>query len=314
MAGEQWRSSLINGKVAHAYLFAGPVRSRHREEAEAFLQALLCEKQEGQACQVCLACRKAANGSHENVIRLTPDGQSIKIEQIRDIHQQLSREKDGRVICLVEEAEKMTVQAANSLLKLLEEPPPFVVFILVANHLEQILPTIRSRCQTVLFPGLSDEEICRRLVAEGLPPALVKPAAAVSKDLEEARQFCQSEWFAELKRVMIKCHEEVLEAATKTLLILQRQFFQSDVLKTNTPLLIDIWILWCRDLLSMHYNRPERIHFVGEQAQLAAHLNKWPVVRLLRMMELLLDAKLKLSRHVPQQLALEQALLSIKEG
>jgi len=150
--------------IAHAYLFYGDRGVGKKTAAKCFAHQILCQSRTG--CGSCPECLKLSRGNHPGLRILEPEDGTIKIEQIRSVHQQVQYAQEHYLIWIINEAHRMTPQAANSFLKLLEEPPARIVFILVTDHVEQILPTIRSRCQAIGFTRLSDTAVIEALKAK----------------------------------------------------------------------------------------------------------------------------------------------------
>jgi len=144
--------------VPHAYLFSGPVGAPLVDTALALAAALNCQVSKGEACGDCDACAKIVGGIHPDVVTLVREGAAniVPIESVRN--QVIARiglpphEADVRMF-IVEEATAMAPPAANALLKTLEEPPARTLFVLCTTAPEQLLPTIRSRCQRMRFAG-----------------------------------------------------------------------------------------------------------------------------------------------------------------
>jgi DNA polymerase III subunit delta' len=152
----QLRLAIERGRVPHAYLFAGPPGAPMYDAALALAMALSCQTARGEGCTTCDACAKIASGIHPDVVTLAREGaaQIVPIESVRN--QVISRmglsPHEGEVrVFIVEEATSMAPPAANALLKTLEEPPARTLFVLCTTAPEQLLPTIRSRCQRVRF-------------------------------------------------------------------------------------------------------------------------------------------------------------------
>ena len=149
----QLRKAMAAGRVPHAYLFSGPAGAGLVEAAIALACTLNCANG---GCGECESCRKIVAGIHPDVVTLVREGAAniVPIESVR--HQVIARialpphEADVRVF-IVEEATAMAPPAANALLKTLEEPPARTLFVLCTTAPEQLLPTIRSRCQRVRF-------------------------------------------------------------------------------------------------------------------------------------------------------------------
>jgi len=150
--------AIARDRVPHAYLFSGPAGAPMMDTAMALACALDCEVARGEGCGECEQCSKIIAGIHPDVVTLVREGaaQIVPIESVRN--QVIARiglpphEAAVRVF-VVEEATALAPPAANALLKTLEEPPPRTLFVLCTTAPEQLLPTIRSRCQRVRFGG-----------------------------------------------------------------------------------------------------------------------------------------------------------------
>jgi DNA polymerase-3 subunit delta' len=186
------------GRVHHAYLFTGMEGIGKRLVALNMAKALNCVDQTGEACDHCRSCQLMEKGMHPDLILINPTGESIKIEQIRELQRSIAfkpYEARWRVI-LVDRAEQLTREAANALLKTLEEPPPRTMIILSAITTETLPPTVLSRCQRIRFNPLSQEEakkvLIDRLSAEEIsilaPLAGGSPGRALQMNREEVTQ------------------------------------------------------------------------------------------------------------------------------
>lgn len=169
--------------VPHALLFSGPAGIGKRQVARIFAQTLLCDRQESHPCQVCQSCKVYLAGNHPDFAEIVPDGAAMKIDQIRILQKAASftpQFDQGRVF-IIDEAEKMTPQAQNSLLKILEEPPPRCVFILIVSSRQRVLETIFSRCQEVRFDLVSIAEVTTALLQANWPSDKAEIAAKISQ-------------------------------------------------------------------------------------------------------------------------------------
>ncbi|MES2857033.1 MAG: AAA family ATPase [Bdellovibrionota bacterium] len=149
-----------NDRLAATLIFSGPSGIGKRVAALALAQALVCEKQETTGCGVCGACLRIEKESSESLLEIKPDGAQIKIDQAREVLQFLMLRGLGRArVIIIDQAHLLGPQAANALLKSLEEPPAGTHFILITGMAASVLPTIRSRSQMVRFKPLSDSEL-----------------------------------------------------------------------------------------------------------------------------------------------------------
>ena len=146
-----------SGRLAHGYLFAGPDGVGKTTAALSLAAVLLCRAPVGiEPCDSCPGCRKFLSGNHPDLLRIQPDGAAIKIDQIRELKKALTFapfESHLRVV-LIEEVQTMRREAGNSLLKVLEEPPPDNLLVLIGSTAGAMLDTIISRCQVIPFTPL----------------------------------------------------------------------------------------------------------------------------------------------------------------
>ncbi|MBI4126689.1 MAG: DNA polymerase III subunit delta' [Deltaproteobacteria bacterium] len=155
----QLQQTLAGGKMSHASLLSGLRGIGKHRVATVMAMALTC--QTTTPCGTCASCRKIEKRQHPDVFFLAPDGDWVKIEQIRTLTAQLqlhSLEGKAKVV-IMDDVDRMTESAANALLKTLEEPPPSTYFFLVTPHPHRLVATIRSRCQGITFSPLAEKEI-----------------------------------------------------------------------------------------------------------------------------------------------------------
>lgn len=181
------RTFLAKGNTPQSLLFEGESGLGKRKAAEIFAWAVLCQSDVPgriEACGSCLACQKMRGQNHPDFTVLAPDGNAIKIDQIRKMQEGLFfKPVDGRKkIVIVDPADKMNAAAANALLKTLEEPPPYVMLILISGRSGMLLSTLRSRCQKLSFHPLSFSKVVTVLVAEkGLSDSDAQFVAAMAQ-------------------------------------------------------------------------------------------------------------------------------------
>ncbi len=152
---------LASGRLAHAYLFRGPEGVGKQLLARGLTAAVNCAAAQGlAACGHCSSCRKFATGAHPDFLLVSPEKGAIKISQVRELIKKLSFApyEAGMRVVLIEDIHTMRREAANSLLKTLEEPPEDNILILTADSSQSILPTISSRCQVIPFYALTPQD------------------------------------------------------------------------------------------------------------------------------------------------------------
>jgi DNA polymerase-3 subunit delta' len=162
------RRAVAEDRVGHGLIFAGPAGVGKHNFALALAEALNCERpQEGDACGNCIQCRRIQAREHADVRTISPDGQFVKIGQMREMSSEAQfRPYEGRRrVFIIDEAHRLREEAANSILKTLEEPPPTSLHILVTSKPYMLLETIRSRCQMLNFAPLTTRELESHLAA-----------------------------------------------------------------------------------------------------------------------------------------------------
>lgn len=155
--------ALVGDKLNHAILLTGPSGSGKKSWGKALSQSILCSNLNGsEPCMHCSSCRSFLNGNHPDYFIVEPDGRRIKIDQIRSIRESFYLH-GSRKVCLIDYAEMMTAEASSSLLKILEDPPAEMYFILLAEQPRLLFDTILSRCQRFRLKPLSRAEIIELL-------------------------------------------------------------------------------------------------------------------------------------------------------
>ena len=160
------KNALATGKIAHAYLFAGPRGTGKTTMAKLFAKALNCEEGIGHQCNTCKNCVSIMEGNHPDVLELDAASNN-GVDEIREL---IDKVKYGTIlgrykVYIIDEVHMLSASAFNALLKTLEEPPEHVIFILATTEPHKILPTILSRCQRYDFNKVSEYDIKERLKA-----------------------------------------------------------------------------------------------------------------------------------------------------
>jgi DNA polymerase-3 subunit delta' len=189
------RNAVERGTINHAYLFTGPQAVGKFTVALAFAASILCP--EG-GCAECNVCRRVLAGTHPDVTVVRPAGKNIPVDTIRGIRMDAFKRPSeaSHKVYIFKEADRMWEEGASTLLKVLEEPPGDVVFILVTANPGAVLPTIRSRCQEVRFANVPIEELKDYLVTgRGASPERAELIARLTGGvLGRALDWCDQPW------------------------------------------------------------------------------------------------------------------------
>lgn len=315
---EHLQNAIHMGKVSHAYIINGERSSGKEFIAQVFAMALQCEKQEGEPCQECHACKQALSQNQPDIIRITHEKpNSIGVEDIRsqiNADVAIKPYSSPYKIYILNEAEKMTVQAQNALLKTLEEPPAYAVILLLTTNMEALLPTIRSRCVTLNMKPVADELVKKFLMEEmQLPDYKAQVCVAFARgNLGKAKLLAGSEEFENIREEAINLlkYMDEMEISEIVLAIKKITDYKIDVSDY-----LDILSIWFRDVLLFkatndmnHLIFKEEIQYIRKVANKSTYEG---IETIINSME---KAKGRLSANVNFELTMELLLLTIKEN
>ena len=159
---EYLKTSIIDGEVSHAYIFDGPKGAGKFDLAYLFAQSILCKDFNGEPCNLCTNCIKVNTNNYPDIhIVLPQKGKTIKVGDVEAVIESIGQKsyEGGKKIYIFKNSEMIGTEAANKLLKTLEEPLGDTVIILLTENIDLLLPTIVSRCQILKFTSLKDEII-----------------------------------------------------------------------------------------------------------------------------------------------------------
>ena len=159
------QNALRENTLAQAYLFTGVSGIGKMAVARALAKILHCKNASDDFCDCCIPCKQITGDTHPDILIIEPEGTTIKISQIRQLQEQLAFTvyEGNKKVVILDKADRMTIQAANCLLKTLEEPPPHTILILLTSIPYRVPSTIRSRCQRIMFSLLPEKLIVKLL-------------------------------------------------------------------------------------------------------------------------------------------------------
>lgn len=154
------KKAIINNKVSHSYLMLGNSGIGKKMLSTEFAKAILCVNQ-NKICNSCKSCIEFVSNNNPDFLCIEPDGNSIKIEQIRELQKRIQEKPiiSDKKVYIIDNADSMTKEAQNCLLKTLEEPPEFATIILIGSNENAFLTTIKSRCMIIHFKPIEDAYI-----------------------------------------------------------------------------------------------------------------------------------------------------------
>jgi DNA polymerase III subunit delta' len=315
---EMLQRAIQRDKVVNSYLFVGNEGIGKKWAALQFAKAINCLEEgdpKGDACDRCPACKKIDHHLHPDVSIIEPEGQTIKVDQVRQIQKELMyRPYEGkRRIFILTAADRMAPNMSNILLKTLEEPPLHTMIILLANHLKLMLPTILSRCQTIHFHPLPVPSVRKWLMEE---KGLNQEEAHLLASLSEGSPGKALEIREEIGQVK---REDLLEGwVGSRVLSFNRIENWVDALPSQREdllLILEVARTLLRDLVMMKVlkNGSRLIHSDLLQ-KIEKTASEWSLSSLLKRMEALHQATFAIRGNANTTLALEAMMLSWAEG
>jgi DNA polymerase-3 subunit delta' len=304
------RRALTTGRLAHAYLFSGPDGVGKRLMALALARGMACHEQRG--CGHCQACRKIDHQNHPDLHIVEPEGNTIKIEQIRSLQKDLNLKplEAPRKICLIENVERMTSGASNSLLKTLEEPNGDALIILLTAQPEQLLQTIRSRCQHLPFSSHPVSRIQSELEKQlQISETESHVLAALSEGSFKKAFGKDRELYIEQRRELLKTLTGLSSGSILPILDFAERLATD---KVTLPEILEMFQAFYRDVMMTHQGRSdEQIVNLDLKERIQLIARNESIGTILVKLEALVAARRQLDRNVNRQLVMEVLLFQL---
>lgn len=311
------QNAIVSKKVSHAYIFNGEEGMGKKLLAAAFSKTLQCEEKGIISCDRCKSCLQADSQNHPDILRVTHEKVSIGVDDIRT---QVNADilvkpyNSPYKIYIIDEADKMTEQAQNALLKTIEEPPEYAVILLLTSNVSVLLPTILSRCVVLHLKPVDKQTIKEFLMQQHhIPDYMAEVAAAFSGgNVGKAIKYASSEDFEQMKNNVLHILKYIDDMEIYEV-ISGLKVLTAD--KNNIMDYIDLMILWYRDVLMFKATMDpdlllykSELTFIKKQASIRSYEG---VDQIIQAME---KARVRLKANVNFDIAMELMLLTIKEN
>lgn len=244
------KKSLEENTISHSYLFEGQEGLGKRKVAQVFSKALLCRGQGEKPCNTCDSCIKFDTGNHPDYKILSPEKDIIPIKEIDEMIKSIPilPFESRRKVYVIDQGDAIRLTSQNTLLKTLEEPPEYIVIIIVTSNTNKIIPTILSRCQSIKFNLIYLEEIVSLLKKDyGLEDEKARLIGNFSSgSIGKAIEITENPDFFQKREEIIGLIHDIVKGNK------MKVFTASDLLsknKENIDELLDIILYWFRDLL-----------------------------------------------------------------
>ena len=315
---KHFQNALSTKKISHAYIINGESKAGKEFIANIFAMALQCEKGGTQPCQECHSCKQALSGNQPDIIHVIHEKpNTISVDDIRSrINNDVGIKpySSPYKIYIMNEAEKMTVQAQNAILKTLEEPPEYAVIILLTTNVNSLLPTILSRCVVLNMKPVPDELVRKFLMEEmQVPDYKAEVCVAFARgNIGKAKALASSEDFENVKNEALSLLKYIQDMELHEIVAAIKKIGEYK-LEVNDYL--DIMAIWYRDvLLFKATNDVNHLVFREEIGTLRRIAGRSSYEGIEAIIEALEKAKNRLNANVNFDLTMELLMLTIKEN
>ena len=311
-------SAVENNRVSHAYILNGERGSGKKMLANLFAMTLLCETGDNEPCGKCHSCKQAESGNHPDIIRVTHEKpNSISVDDIRT---QVNNTVDIKPyqgpykVYIIPQADMMTPQAQNAILKTIEEPPSYAVFLLLTENAETLLPTINSRCVMLKLRNIKDTLIKKNLMENlEIPDYKADMCTAFAQgNMGRAIMLANSDHFNEIREEAVQLLKHISEMELNEIVAAVKNI---SVYKLEITDYLDIIMIWYRDVLLYKATKEiDKVVFKDQLQSIKEQARKSSYEGIELILESLEKAKARLKANVNFDLVMELLFLTIKEN
>lgn len=310
---ERFKKMIRNHHLAHAYLLTGAAGIGKKDVAKWVAMRLFCiNVQDNEPCGVCEECTRIMTNQHPDVVEVAPDGQSIKVEQVRFLKAEFSKSgvEGSKKVFIIDQANKMTTSAANSLLKFIEEPSGNVTAFLLSENKSLMLPTIVSRTEIIELNPLQNAQLIKELVDNGVSKINAQILIRLTNATEEMNELIENDWISDAHKAVEKWFfaatagdiTAFVDVQTKIMVLARDRLHQEKVL--------DLMMLYAMDLLELKFHQ-ESIVYESSRNHLQEIADRTSVDKLLNAVDLILPLRNKLNQNINFQGIVEKATIEL---
>ncbi|MFC6260799.1 DNA polymerase III subunit delta' [Levilactobacillus fujinensis] len=303
--------------LAHAYLFNGADGTGRQELATVIAMRLFCQHvtAEGLPCGQCAECRRILAGDHPDVVSVVPDGQSIKVDQVRYLKSEFTKSavEGNQKIFIVDQVDRMTTGAANSLLKFIEEPVGNTVALLLTANKNLILPTILSRTQVVDFLQVAPQAFAQALEKAGVVPSQRYLLATLTESVSAAQELTTDDWLKEAQAQVGQWFNACTQGDEQAFVRVQTKLLPLALNRDRQGVLLDMLVQVWHDALRQQTGQVASEDLAFPQVAAASRQigQRLPVDQLVNVMTLTLATRGQLAGNMNFQTILEALTLQI---
>ncbi|WP_156289971.1 DNA polymerase III subunit delta' [Oceanobacillus salinisoli] len=316
LASKVITNSIQKDRISHAYLLQGERGTGKEEIALLIAKVLFCESSDGtEPCQTCSNCKRIDSHNHPDVHWIEPEGKSIKKEQVESLQKEFTYSglESNRKVYIIKDADTLTTNASNRILKFLEEPSRQTTAIMLTENSQSIIPTIRSRCQVIDLKPLNPIYFKEKLIENGVNHQTALLMSALTNNIQEAIEWSENEWFAEARKLVVQLIEMLCKNTEDVYLFIHSHLLPHLKERKEQEKALDLLLLAFKDILYYHIgNEKALVFFDPADALLEKASMSFSQERILKCLNVILQAKRKLKQNVQPTLVFEQLALQIQ--
>ncbi len=308
------KKSLETKRINHAFIFSGQEGMGKLLLAKTFAKTLQCEEQKSSPCNNCISCKTFESNNHPDIIYV--NNTNTKSIGVDDVREQISKQTEIKPykytykIFIVEEAEKLTVAAQNALLKTIEEPPAYGIFMLLTQNANSFLPTVISRCVRYNLRPLSFYQVSQYLTeTRGLEPAKADLLAGFAQgNIGRALGLIEDEEFIAMRNNIINILKNINKTDLSEIFLYAKD---TEIYKDRIQDALDIMYLWYRDLLLAKINSRDYIIQKDLEPLINNTVKELTIEKIIRNQDAVNTAKRQLKQYSNFILTMEILLMSL---
>jgi len=312
------QTAIKTGNLSHAYIINGEYGSGRQTIASALAKTIQCQSKtdDTDACGVCTSCKQAESHNHPDIKYITHDKTSISVNDIREqLNNDISIKpySSEYKIYIIPDANKMTEQAQNALLKTIEEPPVYAIIILLTENCDSLLPTIRSRCVTLTMNPVEKDKVCTYLENKfQLEPEQAQIAANYCQgNIGKAIRFASSSDFIEMKNQVLKLLKNLDSMDIASIIDTIKEFSTH---KNDINDYLDLMLLWYRDVLMFKVTKDANLLlYSDEYSAISEQATKRDYENIENIIAAIDKAKVRLKANVNFDVTIELMILAMKD-
>ncbi|MBN2540898.1 MAG: hypothetical protein JXB08_05165 [Bacilli bacterium] len=304
-------------RISHSYIFEGPNGTKKRSTALLFAKSLLCTNPEGfNPCNECHNCRRVDSGNHPNLFYVRPLGKVIKKEQIQDLINEFSKAsvEPGPRVYIIEEADKLNLTSANTLLKTMEEPGSEIYQVLITENYDALLKTIVSRAEILHFKPIDRSIIRRQLIENDIDKNIAAAISEYTVDMGSAIKIANDANMTGIIDLVTKIYHSFSTKSESPLLLFREQ---SNLILNDlelTDFFLTLMIIYEKDILNFQLRHLDDICFMDESDTIKQLSEKMSQKYIEENLSDMLSLKSRLKFNINNKLAFDKMLTCLERG